>query len=327
MVKALESRREFPIVCDGKKTNVPLSTMNRISVPNEIDRESIQVLSALAESLDELTPEVKKAAAFVLENPNNVSVSSIREIAAAADVKPNTVMRLAQSLGFDGYEDFREPFRDEVKRGITHFPDRAAWLQSLGQSGKLGQLYQQMVSAAIDNLEDTFAGVDSDQLQAAARAIAESRNTYTLGVGVNHSNAQNFSYLAGTGMKQVQAIPKNGSTATDDLAWADNRDVLIAMTSKPYRQEVVDAVSIARQQGVTVIGLSDSPASPIIAGSDFGFVLHVDTPQFFPSSVSTVALLETLLSFVIAVGKPKVVDRVRTFHDRRHELGLYVEEG
>lgn len=300
--------------------------MNRLSVPLSKESASFQVLTALSEFIDDLTPEVKKVAAYVLENPNDVSVSSVREIAQSADVKPNTVVRMAQSIGFDGYEDFREPFREEVRRGINQFPDRAAWLQNLGQSGRLGEHYRDMVSSAISNIEDTFAGIDGQDLEAAAKAITASRNTYTLGVGVNHSNAQNFSYLASTGMQQMHAIPKPGSTAIDDLAWADERDVLIAMTCKPYRTEVVDAVAIAQEQGVRIIALSDSLASPIITSADYSFVVSVETPQFFPSSVSTIAVLETLLSFVVGVGKPRIVERVRTFHDRRHELGLYVED-
>jgi len=300
--------------------------MNSISVPFKSDRQSLHVLQAISEGIESLTPEVKKAAAYLLEHPNDISVSSIREIALSADVKPNTLVRLAQSLGFDGYEDLREPFREEIRRGVNQFPDRAQWLQSLSQSGKLGEHYRSMVSAAIGNIEDTFAGIDSKDLQSAAKAIVASRNTYTLGVGVNYSNAKNFTYLASTGMQQVHAIPRSGSTASDDLAWANEKDVLIAMTCKPYRTEVVDAVAIAREQGVKIIGISDSLASPIVAGSEFGFVVAVDTPQFFPSSVSTIALLETLLSFVVGMGKPKVVERVRTFHDRRHQLGLYAQD-
>ena len=102
--------------------------------------------------------------------------------------------------------------------------------------------------------------------------------------------------------------------------------MLIAITCKPFRTEVVNAVKLAKEQGMKVIGLSDSAASPIIVGSDHGFVVSADTPQFFPSSVSTIALLETLLSFAIAMATPKVVDRVKTFHDRRHQLGLYEED-
>lgn len=283
------------------------------------------ILARLADELSDLTPEARKAATYVLENPRDVGVSTVREIAQAANVKPNTVVRMARQVGFEGYEDFRQPFRDAIRRGDADFPDRVRWLQDIRKSGDLGGIYADMVQGALSNIEDTFAGISVENLVTAAEAIWASRNVYTLGVGVNNSNARNFTYLASTGMTQFHAIPRAGSTPIDDLAWADKRDVLIAITCKPYRREVVEAVRVANEQGITVIGISDSPASPIIRNSDHGFVVSAETPQFFPSSVSTIAILETLLSFVIAVSTDEMVGRVEKFHERRHSLGLYDE--
>ena len=286
---------------------------------------SSDVLSRLSSEWDALTPEAQKAAKYVLENPRDVGVSTVREIAQAAQVKPNTVVRMARQVGFDGYEDFRAPFREAIRRGAVSLPDRARWLQDIRRSDDLGGLYADMVEAAIGNLEETFAAIDAEALRDAAEAIWAARQVFTLGVGVNFANAQNFTYLASTGMKQFQAIPTPGATPADDLAWADGADVLIAITSHPYRTEVVEAVQIARDQGLTVIALSDSPASPIIRAATHGFVVAVETPQFFPSSVSTMALLETLLSFVVAVASDEIVERVETLHHRRHQLGIYQE--
>jgi DNA-binding MurR/RpiR family transcriptional regulator len=284
------------------------------------------VLDRLTREWDNLTPEARKAAQYVLENPRDVGVSTVREIAAAARVNPNTVVRMARQVGFDGYEDFREPFREAIRKGTVSFPDRARWLQDTAKSGALGALYADMVTAVIGNIEESFAAISAEKLQAAACAIWKSRQVFTLGVGVNNSNARNFTYVASTGMVQFHSIPRPGSTPTDDLAWADNRDVLIAITCKPYRREVVEAVEIAREQGMTVVAISDSLASPIIRMADHGFVVAVDTPQFFPSSASIIALLETLLSFVIALASDEIVARVEAFHARRHQLGLYIEE-
>ncbi len=287
---------------------------------------SSEILDRLAQEWETLTPQAQKAARYVMENPAEVGVSTVRQIAEAARVKPNTVVRMARQVGFEGYEDFRAPFRAAIKAGGVSFPDRARWLQGVRKSGDLGGLYADVVEAAIRNLEDTFAGIDADALKAAAEAIWSGRQIFTLGVGVNNANARNFPSLASTGMVQFHAIPRPGSTAVDDLAWANHQDVLIAMTCRPYRSEVVEAVAIAKEQGLTVIGLSDSPASPLIRGADHGFVVAVDTPQFFPSSVSTISLLETLLSFVIAVASDEIVERVAEFHRRRHDLGIYVED-
>ena len=287
---------------------------------------SSSVLDRLTEEWDALTPEAQKAARYVLENPQDVGISTVREIARAARVKPNTFVRMARQVGFDGYDDFREPFREAIRRGTASFPDRARWLQDTRKSGDLGGLYADMVGAAIRNIEETFAGISAEEFKSAAEVIWASRYVFTLGVGVNNANARNFTYLASTGMTQFQAIPRPGSVATDDLAWADARDVLIAITCRPYRSEVIEAVRLAREQGMTVIAISDSPASPIILSAQHGFVVAADTPQFFPSSVSTIALLETLLSFVIAVSSEEIVERVERFHRRRHQLGIYQEE-
>ncbi|MEM1076184.1 MAG: MurR/RpiR family transcriptional regulator [Pseudomonadota bacterium] len=286
---------------------------------------SQNVLERLSTEWDSLTREAQKVARYVLENPQDVGVSTVRELADYAQVKPNTVVRMARQVGFEGYEDFREPFREAIRKG-SDFPDRARWLQDMRKMGDMGGLYADMIGAAIRNIEETFAGVPEDQLKRAAEAIWNSENVYTLGVGVHNSNARNFTYLASTGMVRFHAIPRAGSTPIDDLAWTGPQDVLIAITHRPYRSEVVEAVQLAREQGSTVVALSDSPASPIILNADFGFVVASDTPNFFPSSVATVALLETLLSFIVAVSDEKIVDRVQRFHERRHDLGIYREE-
>jgi len=293
--------------------------MNDTNVSNAI-------LERLSDEWDTLTPEAQKAAKYVLENPQDVGVSTVREIAEAANVKPNTIVRMARAVGFDGYDDFRAPFRNAIRQGAVSLPDRARWLQDIRKQGELGGLYADMVDAALQNVTETFAGISAEHLQTAAEAIWNSRRVYTLGVGVNNANARNFTYLASTGMVQFHAIPRAGSTPIDDIAWADENDVLIGITCSPYRREVVQTARLAKEQGLTVIAMTDSLASPIARIADHTFITHVDTPQFFPSSVSLIALLETLLSFVISVASDEIVDRVATFHQRRHDLGIYGDD-
>lgn len=297
--------------------------MNNTNVPSTSEGTSGLVLEALASQLPTLTPETRKAAAYVLENPNDVGVSSIREIAAAANVKPNTFVRMARTVGFDGYDEFREPFREEIRAGRMTFPDRARWLQSLSKGGKHGGLYADMAASAIENIERTFADTDAERIKAAADAVVEANHTYVLGVGLNHTLARSFAYLADMALQNVVAIPRDGGLAIDDLARAGAGDVLLAMTFKPYRTDVIEAVGIAHEQGATIIGISDSPASPIVAGMPHGFVVQTESPQFFTSTIATGALLETLMAFVIADASPAVIRNIGRFHDRRVELGIY----
>jgi DNA-binding MurR/RpiR family transcriptional regulator len=284
-------------------------------------------LAQLAAAHSELPPQLKKAATWVLENAASISVSSVREIAEAAGVKPNTLVRMARTIGFDGFDDFREPFRAEVRAGRESYAHRARWLQDLAEGGELDRLYGDMAKASMSNVEALFSATDATALRAASRAIIDARATFVLGMGIANPLARNFAYLASMAVDTVQAIPQDGALPSDSLARAVAGDVLLAMTFKPYRRDVVEAVELARGQGLTILALSDSPASPILRHAQHGFLVPVDTPQFFTSTVALSAFLEALMAFVIAEAGEDVVASIDRFHQRRHELGLYLETG
>ena len=107
---------------------------------------------------------------------------------------------------------------------------------------------------------------------------------------------------------------------------ADERDILIAITFRPYRREVVEAVEVARALNIPVIAISDSLASPIMTDAQHRFVIPVETPQFFISMVALTAFLEVLIAFIIARAGGDVIKSIDAYHRQRHDLGIYVEE-
>ena len=238
------------------------------------------ILDRLADDLFSLPAELRKVASYILDNPNEVGVASARGLARAAGAQPNSVVRLARRLGFAGHDALRAVFQDEIRQGASRFPDRARWLRALSAEGRLGGLFADMAESAIGNIEATFAGTDADRMQAAAQAICRARTVFVLGVGINHTIARNFTYLADMAVDTMRTVPKDGTLAVDEVARAGPDDVLIAMTFHPYRVEVVEAVALARRQGVTVIGISDSAASPVVIGSEHAFVVPTESPQF-----------------------------------------------
>lgn len=294
---------------------------------NVLERpSSTGLLEDLVSLRPDLTPEMGKAADYLLDNPNEIGVASIRKLAGKADVKPNTLVRLSRALGLDGYEAFRGVFQDEIRRGRDTYPDRARWLQSLAHRGEMGRLYAASAEAAIDNIERLFSGTDHTALIAAARDIVSARRTYVLGVGVNNAIAQTFAYLAGMAIDGVSALPQAGILPVDGLARAGRDDVLIAMTFRPWRTEVIEAVEIARAQGVRIVALSDSLACPIMHDAEHRFVIPTETPEFFISTVAVMAFFEALVAFIIAEAGDEVVRSIEAFHERRGALGIYAED-
>src|SRR5262245_6328017 len=93
------------------------------------------IIAELQRALSSLSPRIRVAARYLLDHPAEIALSSMRQLAQSAKVPPNTLVRLAQALGFEGFEEFRQPFREAMRRGAESIPDRARSLQNLSRAG------------------------------------------------------------------------------------------------------------------------------------------------------------------------------------------------
>ena len=175
------------------------------------------------------------------------------------------------------------------------------------------------------SIERLFSETTSVAIKAAADDIVQAPTTYVLGTGMVNSIAAYFAYLGGMAVGKVIAIPRDGLSPADGLARAERNDVLLAMAFKPYQQEVVEAVSLAVSRGIRVIGVSDSPASPIMAGAAHRFVVPMGPRPIFPSSVALMSLLEAIIAFVIASREDEAASGIDVAPEHPHGGSLRLE--
>lgn len=284
------------------------------------------VLDRLTEAYDDMSPQLRKAAQFVIDNPNDIAVKSIHEVADAAEVHPNTLVRMANAVGFDGYRTFRRPFSEYLRQGGDSFQDRARWLQSIAEGGRLGGLYSEIAETALTNVQQLFSETTADELKAAADLIVASRRAYVLGVGTGFALAHNFWYVTRMAFDHIIQVPRTGTLAIDDIARIGPDDVLLAMTFQPFRTDVIEAFGRARDAGAKLIALSDSRTSPIVLDAHHAFVAPTASPQFFTSLIAAQAYLETLIAFMIADADHSIIENIEEFHRLRYDSGVYQDD-
>lgn len=259
-------------------------------------------------------PELQKVARFVLENTDLVVYSSIRELATMARVKHSTMVRFAKANGFSTYSEFRSVFRPKrySGNGVS---------LSLSSSPENRMMQGQNSS----NLEVFNTPEMNQMIKDATKIMMRAKTCFVLGVGVANAVARNFSYLARMIAPKFVSLPSGGDLPIDVLGRGTNKDVLVAMTFKPFRHEVIEAVKFAESIGIPMIAISDSPACPIMARAEIKFVIPSESPHFFPSMVPTTALFEIILGYLMTeIGDEELLN-LRQFHNRRHSFGIYVE--
>ena len=283
-------------------------------------------IAALTEGFEALSPQLQRAARFIIDQPREVGVQSMRALAAKAEVHPNTLVRLAQAIGFDGYDAMRDRFRNfVVADGVGGYRDRTRWLQALARRGGSAAVAADMAAATVENLETMWRRQDPNALAVVADAILSAPRVYVLGMGSAYSLAHQFWYVARMAFDHIAPIPRHGSQPIDDIAWIRPDDVLIALTFQPYRTETMDAVRLAREAGATIVGVTDGATSPLARIADHVLSTPTHTPQFFESHAAATALLEGLLAVMASRAGDETAARIERFHQQRLDAGLYEE--
>lgn len=283
------------------------------------------ILKKLIAVCEELSPQRRKAAKYLIDHPDEIAVVPLRQLAQNADVKTSTLVRVASAIGYPNFSQFRLPFRASMRIASDHISERARRLKSHGDSK--GHLYAGMADATVTNLEMLFSQVDAARLTATAKSIISARRVVISAVGSCFPLAHYFHYVARMALSNVCVTPQAGGLPVDDLIELGPKDVILLISFKPYRRETIDAALLAKKQGATVVAITDSRTSPIAIPADTVFVVPTETPQFFPSISAAVALLETLLAFIVTQGGKKVVDNIEKFDRMRHQLSIWWDEG
>ena len=148
---------------------------------------------------------------------------------------------------------------------------------------------------------------------------------YVVGMGSAYSLAHQFWYVARMAFPRIAPIPRHGSQPVDDLAYVTAADVVMALTFEPYRAETMAAVRLAQKAGATVVGVTDSPTSPLARESDLALIAPTHSPQFFQSHAAATALLEGLIAVMVSRAGDDAADRIAAFHERRVDAGIYAE--
>ena len=134
--------------------------------------ETVEALfRLLAERADTMPKRLRQCADFIAQYPDRVAVSTVAELAAAAEVQPSAMMRFCQDLGFSGFSQMQRLFRDEYSR---KWPDYATRLQNLRAAGDRapGAMLAEFVEAGRTSLEKLMTTVDADMLDSAVHALA-----------------------------------------------------------------------------------------------------------------------------------------------------------
>lgn len=283
------------------------------------DRSLDDLKRALAELARGGSPAISRLAQWALEHPQEIAFHSLRGLADLSGSNVNTAYRMAIGLGFSGYQECRRAFQEALRTDRGFYGSRAARLSVRGG----GTLIEDLRRAAQKNLDEAFSDYNAARIASAAARLLAARRIYCIGVRSCFSLAHYLAYTGGMAFENFERPLVEPGSIADTLAHASAGDLVVLITFSFYSAEVVRAHEAALAQGIGVIAITDSYASPIAQGADVVFCLSMAGPQPLPSHGAGFALVEGIVTEMIAMNED-AVKRIGEFERKMVELGSYL---
>ncbi|MEV4808396.1 MurR/RpiR family transcriptional regulator [Micromonospora avicenniae] len=262
-----------------------------------------------------LTPTQRRIAHCLVQHAPAVAYLSAAEVAELAGVSQPSVTRFAVALGHDGYPALRRRLR-ELTAGA---PDGRA---------DAGNELQQAVRAEIGNL-DRLAGelADRDRIAGTGQLLAASRPLPVLGLRAAAPLAAYFAYFAAKVHPDVRVLDDGGSLLTDRLeqAAAAGASALLAFVLPRYPRETLDALREARDAGLTVVAITDSPVSPAAEHADVLLPAAVGADLVFDLHTAPMALAMVLLQAICDATPADTQRRLEAFEASAARRQLFLD--
>ncbi len=282
-----------------------------------------QTLDALFKVTPTLTPKLQCAAKVILDNPNLVATMSMRSLASRAGVAPPTMIRLANALGFESYDRFKQGFQESVNE--QNFEHRANWLQNASATDGIASIVHSIAEAGLGNVNSFYHELDLERVCEAADMIVNAAKVYVVASGGLHWIASYLHYVGKMAVPQMQLPRTSGNGLVEELISVEPDDVILTMAYHPYSSDSIEASKFALAQGARMIYLTDSKAAPLASQAEVLLLQKTASPQFFPSMVSVMSAIETLIAVIVARSGDNAIENIARYSQFRKESGFYLD--
>lgn len=270
--------------------------------------------------------QLRVAARYVRENPEKVALHSLRQVSDLADVHPSSLMRLVRELGFERYNEFRDPFRQWLSTQSNSMRSRVQGLRAKGKRGRLDETVADVFAQELADVQATAAAIRTADLVAAADIMLAARRVYIVGLRSLHSAAFFLDYSCKMYATNSVLVDGRGGSLGDEVRDAGPEDAVVVLSHRSYSRDTLRIARFAKDAGAKVISIVDSPLAPTVAFSDVKLVLTASPSALLSSVVSTLAVVQALIAVIVLKVGDEIVDAMKRNETFYRGFDTFVED-
>lgn len=240
----------------------------------------------ITDHYDGLSRRLQDVAEYAIAHPDEMALETIAVIASRAKVPPSSLIRFSKALGFDGFSEMQRLFRERLMAHAPAHNIRGTRTEDHARTPENSpslSILDDFTSVSIDGLERLRRDFPITRLDEAVEKIAAAPAMQIIGQRRAYPVACYLSYLLNDLDCQTMLLDGVGGMLEHQARGLPTDGLLIAVSFRPYAPEVIGLIERCREQGISLIGVTDGPLSPLARLADVSLeVVEPDIQNFRP---------------------------------------------
>lgn len=239
---------------------------------------------------DSLSNAEKKVADYFLNNLENVFNKPIAQLAVEAGVSKVAWVRFCKDIGFDGLKDLKKALFAQMREKTDEIV--ADPFSDIRDIANTKSLIESIKQSSVRAIQDTAEMLDPDSLEQVAKIILNADSVRIFGVGASGMVGEDLH-------SKLMRINKTSYFSADhhsQLTYAANmtpRDVAVLISMSGTTSEIVEILSLLKQNGTPSIALTKYSKTPLALNADT--VLYISAPEITKRSGAMSSRLAQLM--------------------------------
>lgn len=221
-------------------------------------REIDGPLSELEQQIEILPDALARAAKYVLENPERVVRTSLRELSTISGTGEATIVRLSRMVGFEGYSDFKIAVATQLA-----LRKQFEFSEDPHDHHQLQILADELASSIVR----TANSVELRQLEKVALKLSKTRRIDIFGAGVSGIVAELFSYRLLRAGLNAHAI-RDVTLAIEVASGLGSDAAVIAISESGVTATTLEFIRTGKATGAFSLAITSNERSPLARQAD-----------------------------------------------------------
>ncbi len=279
----------------------------------------MSIIDELKKCLNSLSKKQKIIAKFVVDNVQDLSFLTAKQVARATGVSEATVTRFVYALGYDNFAQFQQGVRDYNHDKVS---SHLCFLDDQNKQDEQG--YRAVFNLEMSLMEEALGLIDESSFAASVERLVSADEVWIVACSPHDFLANFIATYMGLYLDHLHVL---NNAAFSLVTCADRfgpRSASLVFSFPRYPKETQRIVEIMDKRGVYNIGITDSLLSPIVPFMDSFFLIPHKYLILMDPFAGVFALIHSLIMGIYRHDPQKFKKKLRRYEAFSREADLFV---